>query len=134
VKTTIYEQPNGTPALYLPPEQGADKRVLHGYRHNEEFRREVKMNALFYRRNPDAYFRSVGGFLAHAAPKAFRWHPVGEVPDSRYVEGVFDLARNFQAVLFVLTSGRPELFLAHVEDVPENLGLAFKGEKRAEIR
>ena len=66
------------------------------------------------------YFEEIRAWLLENKPRYFRWHVSGDVPDVKYFENVFDIARHFGArTRFMLFTKRWDLL--PVFEVPENL-------------
>jgi hypothetical protein len=59
-----------------------------------------------YQADPAAYFQFIADYLTRTAPKYFRWHISGDIPDAGYYQGMLAIALQFPKVRFLAFTKR----------------------------
>jgi len=96
--------------------------ALKAWRQYKETRAAWKRNSQLARRQSDAYFNQVRGFLERKRPEWFRWHVAGDILNQGYLENMKQLAREFPETKFLCFTKRHELRFGKV---PGNLAIVL---------
>jgi hypothetical protein len=97
--------------------------AMKAYRMYPIVKKAWQANTAEMTKNRSKYFADIRKFLAKKQPKYFRWHVAGDIPDSDYLDGMLDIAREFPAVKFLCFTKRHEMFNTYAPKamIPENL-------------
>lgn len=73
-----------------------------------------------YLNSSDIFFSAIDRFLEIAAPRYFRWHVGGEIPDKEYLKNVLRLADKHRTCRFLLYTKQYNL-LYGINNIPANI-------------
>ena len=80
-----------------------------------------------YVENPDQFFNVIESRLMLFLFKYFRWHSAGDIPDERYLEGMFKVAIKFPEIKFLCFTKQYEIVNTYLKshEKPGNLILVL---------
>lgn len=89
-------------------------------------------NLEHYRNDPDGYFKDIIKQINQPLViyKYVRWHSSGDIVDTRYLAGMYDVAMKCKGVNFLCFTKKYELvndFINRVGEPPKNLHIVFSG-------
>jgi len=105
------------PNVSLPPVQTCRQHApcakkcyaLKAWRMYPSARRAWRANLREYRNDPQSYFRQLTYALKARAPRFFRWHASGDIPDAEYLKGMINLAKSCPQTRFLAFTKQYEL-------------------------
>jgi len=94
--------------------------ALKAYRRYPSVREGWWKNLTHYVNNPDGFFKMVTEKLQRAKKNTnfFRWHTGGEITDQKYLNGMFEVARNIPKTHFLVFTKK---YFLDFSQCPENL-------------
>lgn len=86
-------------------------------------------NLMSYMTDPDMYFQRIDDALNGGSVifKYFRWHSSGDIVDSKYLDGMCELAKKNAVTTFLCYTKKYELVLEYAKghEIPSNLTIIF---------
>lgn len=127
------------PTISLPPiitcrtNAPCAKEGCYGTRGNycyKNIKKSMEQNLLIYKTNENDYFKQVKDYLDQdiITYKYFRWHSVGDIPDSEYFENMIKLAKELPQTKFLAFTKQFEIVnevRKDYEHFPKNLQIVF---------
>lgn len=126
------------PTISLPPIITCRKNApctkdCYGTRGNYRFKnvkKSMETNLLIYKSNEKDYFKQIKDYIDQdvITYKYFRWHSVGDIPDSEYFENMINLAKELPQTKFLAFTKQYEIvneIRGEYENFPKNLQIIF---------
>lgn len=121
------------PNISLPPIESCDKtigcsRICYGmkaWRLYQDTRRAWGKNLLLYKTDKIKFFSLINDYITAYAPRYFRWHSAGDIPDRSYLSGMFRVARKNLETRFLCFTKRYEWIVEKQDLIPPNLCLVL---------
>jgi hypothetical protein len=121
------------PAISLPPIKTCNVKAgctngacyaLKAYRLYPSVKQAWNLNLDSFKSSPATYFKAIDAWLTINAPKYFRWHVSGDIPNKRYLDGMVKIAKNHPGIKFLAFTKKYNL-LRYIKSVQFNLSIVI---------
>lgn len=121
------------PNISLPPIASCDTAIgcwevcyaMKAYRLYPQVKTAWNKNLATYQKHPKKYFSIITHYLHIHQPEYFRWHSSGDIPDKKYLKGVYDIAESLPDTRFLIFSKRYSWVLSYRREKPDNLSIVL---------